>query len=144
MRDGVPRSIEANNQAEGSCRLVRQSEGVFAGPGSNALAAIVLRGNQLVIAAKLLTESAPLARAGARAMERDHQSTAAWLRCRNSIRRHETSTPSRQEKTDPVFGNDQSMPRSKRSEFQRAHAFGCGTMPPSAPTARLRGKKSPN
>src|SRR6202043_3323970 len=32
------------------------------------------------------------------------QSTAAWLRCRNSIRRHETSTPSRQEKTDPVFG----------------------------------------
>jgi hypothetical protein len=65
MANQVHLSIAAINQRDGSCRLVRQREPVFAGPGSDAVAAVMFGGDQLVIGSEFATEPALLAGAAA-------------------------------------------------------------------------------
>ena len=60
MADEVHLVIHPVDERDGSRRLIRQREGVFAGPRSDAVAAKMLRSDQLVFRAERFAEPAPL------------------------------------------------------------------------------------
>src|SRR5262249_9120703 len=81
MADQVDVLLPPVDEREAPRGLVREPKGVVAAPRSSAGAALVLRGEQMLLSTQRIAEVAPLAGAGTRAMQRDHSFAARWPHC---------------------------------------------------------------
>jgi hypothetical protein len=77
MRNDVHLAIGGVDQGDAARRLVRQGERVLAGPGSRALATIVLGCDELELRPERLAEPAPLPRVRAGTVQGNDQLSPA-------------------------------------------------------------------